>query len=79
MGVKACSKNRCENIMCDNYINDVGYICDSCIEDLKTRFHTSNLEKKYIKNFMELPKDEIIDLNFPKKTIQWKINQVEKN
>lgn len=30
-----CDVEGCENIMCDQYIEDVGYICDDCLEDLK--------------------------------------------
>jgi len=30
MGVLSCSRNGCENIMCDTYVNGVGYICYEC-------------------------------------------------
>ena len=30
MGVKSCSRKNCENIMCDTYIDNIGYICDEC-------------------------------------------------
>ena len=30
MGVMGCSKKYCENIMCDTYINSVGYVCGDC-------------------------------------------------
>jgi hypothetical protein len=33
MGVLACSRQSCENIMCDIYIPSVGYICNSCKEE----------------------------------------------
>ena len=35
MGVLACSRYRCENIMCDRYSSNHGYICHECYEDLK--------------------------------------------
>lgn len=34
MGVKTCSRAGCENIMCDRYSEDYGYICYSCFQDL---------------------------------------------
>jgi len=30
MGVMACSRGNCENIMCDTYVPSVGYICNDC-------------------------------------------------
>lgn len=30
MGVMSCSRNDCEEIMCDTYIEDVGYVCSEC-------------------------------------------------
>ena len=35
MGVMQCGVDGCKNIMCDQYIEDVGYICDNCLNDLK--------------------------------------------
>ena len=34
MGVKACSRKGCNNIMCDRYSSTFGYICDECFEEL---------------------------------------------
>lgn len=34
MGVLACDRSGCENIMCDRYSPEYGYICDSCFEEL---------------------------------------------
>ena len=34
MGVLACSRNGCENIMCDRYSSEFGYICYECFEEL---------------------------------------------
>lgn len=34
MSVLACSRQGCENIMCDKYSYIYGYICDECFEGL---------------------------------------------
>ena len=34
MGVLACNKNQCENIMCDRYSYEYGYLCWECFEEL---------------------------------------------
>lgn len=33
MGVLTCNKKGCDNIMCNTYMFDVGYICGECIEE----------------------------------------------
>lgn len=43
MGVKACSKKGCENIMCDFCGYDIGYVCNECIEDFKSKVCGYNL------------------------------------
>jgi len=35
MGVKACSRKNCENIMCDICIDGKWYLCRTCFEELK--------------------------------------------
>ena len=35
MGVKSCSNTDCDNIMCDTYINTVGYVCNDCQKAFK--------------------------------------------
>lgn len=35
MGVMECSRNSCDNIMCNTYISSVGYICPTCIDEFK--------------------------------------------
>jgi hypothetical protein len=37
MGVLACDRRGCENIMCDNYSHEHGYICWECLAELKTK------------------------------------------
>lgn len=40
MGVMNCSRKNCGHIMCDTYVESIGYICSEC-----------NLEfKEYLKN-----------------------------
>ena len=34
MGVLACDRSGCENVMCDRYSNTYGYICNSCFDEL---------------------------------------------
>jgi len=34
MGVLECARRDCENIMCDRYSPEYGYICDECFEEL---------------------------------------------
>lgn len=34
MGVLACDRNGCENVMCDRYNPDLGYICNECFDEL---------------------------------------------
>lgn len=43
MGVMSCSRKKCENIMCQTYIDDVGYICYECTVEFK-----EYLEKKIL-------------------------------
>ena len=35
MGVLACDRQGCENIMCDYYSHTHGYLCYSCLNELK--------------------------------------------
>ncbi len=59
MGVMACDRRECENIMCDMYSPKFGYICAECYEELTSRVQS-------IEEFMESPKEsaspDVIDL-----------------
>lgn len=35
MGVLACSRYRCDNIMCSTCVPVIGYICNECQEEFK--------------------------------------------
>ena len=45
MGVMSCSRNNCDNIMCDTHIYDVGYICWECQKEFKEYLTWAPLEK----------------------------------
>lgn len=47
MSVLSCSRYNCSNIMCDNLIPKIGYICNSCLDEFKI----------YVKN------KKLLDLN----------------
>lgn len=61
MGAKECSKRGCENIMCDDYIENIGYICHECKTELKNINPKSEEE---VVNFMHTKKEinETFDL-----------------
>ncbi len=35
MGVMSCYRMACENIMCDTYVPEIGYICYECQKEFK--------------------------------------------
>lgn len=34
MGVLSCDRAGCENIMCDSYSYEYGYICNECFDEI---------------------------------------------
>ena len=34
MGVLACCRKDCENIVCERYSHEFGYLCDECFDEL---------------------------------------------
>lgn len=36
MGVLACDRKDCDNIMCDFYSDTFGYLCYDCLQELKS-------------------------------------------
>jgi len=40
MGVLACDRKGCDNIMCDRLSHRYGYICNDCFEELVNRIST---------------------------------------
>lgn len=64
MGVMSCSREGCSNIMCDTYVNDIGYICYECQKEFKEYLFiydknpsNENKIKKELKKFMSTEKD----------------------
>lgn len=58
MSVMECSRTNCNNIMCEKYLESVGYICYECLEEFKKLCRT-----KYIREFMETERLTEIDLD----------------
>jgi len=59
MGIMSCSKNGCENIMCDRYSEEMGYICYECfseLEELQKLKPEINIDD--IRNWMDKPKND---------------------
>ena len=52
-----CSRNGCDNILCDTYINNHGYICNNCLSELiqlnSGKQHTKSEWDEVISNFMK--------------------------
>lgn len=49
MSVKQCSRANCENVMCDRYSSNYGYICEECFRELQV-FSSINVQQ-----FMHTP------------------------
>jgi len=70
MGVMSCSRKDCNNIMCDTYVQSVGYICFDCQSEFKEYLNKNCLnpttERQITKDldvFMDTPKNRYIDDN----------------
>lgn len=68
MGVMSCSRKDCDNIMCDTYIEHVGYICNECKSEFKEYLQNNGLNpntegqiNKELKKFMATSKDTYTD------------------
>jgi hypothetical protein len=64
MGVMSCSRKDCENIMCDTYVENIGYICYECKNEFKDYLQKHDLDprtegeiKIHLKSFIITPKD----------------------
>jgi len=66
MGVLSCSRNHCSNIMCDTYVDGVGYVCWECRKEFEEYMTTTgemgelNEGKiiRHLKKFMDTNKGE---------------------
>lgn len=69
MGVMACSRRDCSRVMCDTYVDNIGYICNDCKEeftDMQEHVYgnTERTEKQIkedLKRFMETDKGTFIE------------------
>jgi len=64
MGVMSCYRNNCENIMCDIYVNGIGYVCYECQSEFKEYLASNGIVvetegeiKRELQKFMESEKD----------------------
>lgn len=64
MGVMTCSRKRCDNIMCDTYVDGIGYVCYDCQKEFKEYLKKENIEtinegdiRRALMPFMETEKD----------------------
>lgn len=68
MGVMACSRRECENIMCTEYVYDVGYVCHECKEefcrDMKGQRESREDMKNLLIEFMMSPKHWKSDVGY---------------
>ena len=49
MGVMSCNRKSCENIMCDTYISQVGYICNDCQSEFQEQNGGNYSHRRLIK------------------------------
>ena len=68
MGVLACDRLGCKNIMCDRVSEKHGYICDECFEELVATGIDTNIETfmgTYTKVNLLMPPREFYNNEFP--------------
>jgi len=65
-----CSRKNCDNIMCDIYVQSVGYICNPCTSEFKEYLQKNGLNPKTegqinseLELFMATAKDAYCDGN----------------
>jgi hypothetical protein len=63
MGVLACDRRGCKNIMCDRYSYKYGYICHECFEELVNLGYSTNIEE-FMGGTIEYERPEIDDYKF---------------
>lgn len=59
MSVLQCDRNGCENVMCERYSEQYGYICDECFEEL-----VGSSGYPLISEFMNSKKQELVKINY---------------
>ena len=64
MGVMECNRTGCDNIMCSAYHSETGYICYSCLAELRTLQELKpNMGIKRIIKFMNTPREIVVNDN----------------
>ena len=66
MGVMSCRRKDCESIMCDLYVDGVGYVCADCQSEFKEYLKSQNIVdevsdgemKRYLEKFMDTRKHD---------------------
>ncbi len=61
----SCSRTACDNIMCDTYVNGVGYVCNDCQKEFKEYLSKERINattegeiRRALEKFMETRKDD---------------------
>jgi len=67
MGVMSCYRPGCDGIMCEIYVDDVGYVCYECEKEFKMYLERHDIQpqtegefKGALKVFMTTDKDEYL-------------------
>lgn len=65
MGVMSCHRPDCDSIMCDTYVDDVGYVCRECqrefsdyLEKVNVPHGTEGEIKEALRDFMPTRKGQ---------------------
>jgi hypothetical protein len=65
MGVMSCHRNGCDSIMCDTYVDGIGYVCFDCQKEFKEYLESNGIIvptegdiKRELKKFMGTEKGE---------------------
>lgn len=73
MGVLACDRRGCDNIMCGRLSDDYGYICDKCFEELvssQTRQIGKFMDTPRSRPSLEIPREAYEEI-FPLRKADW--------
>lgn len=65
MCVLSCNRKDCENIMCNIYVPNVGYICNECVKEFKEFQDINDVKfegeiKVELEKFMSTNKDNVV-------------------
>jgi len=65
MGVMACSRKGCDNILCERYNVNFGYVCNSCFDALTIaqRDDPDFTIEGFMRSDVNSMKDKKVDLN----------------